>query len=158
MFSVDDFIVYKRDVCKVVGFSSFRGNDYYVLCPILDDSLKINVPVSNGDIRGLISLDGIHDLIRRIPSIPVVSIDSKNVDAVYKSLFDDGSYESLISIIKTAYTINNDRVLHNKKIRDKDDFYFKRAEELLYSEFSIVLNMSIPDTRKYVISCVEGLV
>lgn len=157
MFNIDDYVVYKKDVCKVIGFKEFRDIKYYVLEPILDDSLKINVPISNKDIRCLIDKKGIDDLIKKIPNIKLIDFDNKNIDIIYKSLLDDGSYESLISIIKTAYIINNDRVSHNKKIRDKDEHYFKKAEELLYSEFSIVLGLSLDETKNYIISEVESL-
>ena len=35
--------------------------------------------------------------------------------------------------------------------------YFKIAEKLLYSEFSVVLNMSYEDTKEYVISKVHKI-
>ena len=42
--------------------------------------------------------------------------------------------------------------------RDKDNHYFKLAEEYLYGEFSVVLGMSYDDTKSFVISEVSKLV
>lgn len=158
MFKVDDYVIYNHSVCKIIGFNSFKGRNYYILNSINDLSLKINVPIDNNNIRELISIDNINMLIKKIPSIRVIDVDSKNIDGAYKSLIDDGSYESLISIIKTAYLINKDRIDNRKKVRDKDYYYFKLAEEYLYSEFSVVLGMSYEDTKAYVISEVSKLV
>lgn len=158
MYKVGDYVIYNHDVCKIIGLNSFRGRDYYVLSSTIDSSLKINVPIDNCNVRGLISRNGIDELIKRIPSISVVDIDSKNVDVLYKSLINDGSYDGLISIIKTTYLANKDRLDNNKKLRDKDLYYFNLAEAYLYGEFSIVLGMSVDEVKDYVISEVSKLV
>lgn len=158
MFKVHDYVIYNHSVCKIIGFDNFNGRDYYVLNSLSDSSLKINVPIDNKNIRGLISKEEIYDLIKKIPNISCVDVDSKNIDVSYKSLLDDGSYESLISIIKTAFLINKDRLDNSKKIRDKDNYYFNLAEQYLYGEFSVVLGMSYDDTKSYVISEVSKLV
>lgn len=158
MFNINDYVIYNHDVCKVIDFANFRDRDYYVLNSLSDSSLKINVPVDNKNIRGLITKEKIYDLINKIPSIQVVDVDSKNIDGVYKSLLDDGSYESLISIIKTSYLINKDRLDNGKKVRDKDNYYFSLAEQYLYGEFSVVLCMSYDDTKNYVINEVSKLI
>lgn len=158
MFKINDYVVYNHDVCKVIGFNNFNGRDYYVLSSLSDSSLKINVPIDNCNIRGLISKDEVFKIINNIPNVGVVDVDSKSIDYVYKSLLESGTYDDLISIIKTAYLVNRERVDNNKKVRDKDLHYFKLAESYLYNEFSIVLGMSYDETRDYVISEVGKLV
>ena len=158
MYKVGDYVIYNHDVCKVIGFNSFRNRDYYVLNSTIDSSLKINVPIDSCNIRRLISRLDVEKLIKRIPSISVIDIDSKNIDNLYKSLINDGSYDSLISIIKTSYLINKKRIDSNKKVMDKDLYYFELAESYLYNEFSIVLDMSIDEVREYVVSEVSKLV
>ena len=158
MYKVGDYVIYNHDVCKIIGLNSFRNRDYYVLNSTIDLSLKINVPIDNCNIRNLISRHDIEELIKRIPSISVIDIDSKNIDTLYKSLINDGSYDSLISIIKTSYLINKERVANNKKVRDKDLYYFKLAESYLYNEFSIVLGMNYDEVKEYVVSEVSKLV
>lgn len=103
MFSIDDYVLYKHDVCRIVGFNNFKGRDYYVLKMVKDESLTINVPIDNCSIRSLISKNDIYSLIKKIPSIPVIQIDSKNSDHVYKSLLDSGTFGGLISIIKVFW-------------------------------------------------------
>ena len=66
-------------------------------------------------------------------------------------------YEDLIKIIKTTYLRNKERIDNNKKIGGTDDEYFKQAEKYLYNEFSVALNMSYDDTKKYVIDKVKEI-
>lgn len=156
MYKVGSYVVYKRDVCIIdnIKKSSFNSQDYYVLIPISDASLKIDVPIDNkfGYIRNLITRDELEKLITMIPSIPAISCNDKMIDNEYRLLMKSGNHEDLIKIIKTTYLRNKDRVDHNKKIGDKDSTYFEMAEKYLYNEFSIVLNMSYDDTKNYVIN------
>ena len=92
MFSKNDYVVYKCDVCKIIDFKNFNNRDYYVLEPINDSSLKINVPMDNTLIRKLITLDEINNLISKIPSIEIVNVDNKNIDNIYKSLEETKQY------------------------------------------------------------------
>ena len=63
MVKVSDYVVYNYDVCKVIDFNIFNGNDYYFLNSLSDSSLKINVPVNNSSIRGVISRNGVSKLV-----------------------------------------------------------------------------------------------
>lgn len=65
------------------------------------------------------------------------------------------THEGLIKIIKTTYIRNKERVDNKRKIGEKDDTYFKKAEKLLYTEFSLALNMTYDETKDYVLSKVE---
>ena len=45
----------------------------------------------------------------------------------------------------------------NKKISDKDNFYFDKAEKYLYNELSISLNMNYEEVKKYVFDTVSSI-
>ena len=128
-------------------------NNYYVLVPITDNSLKISVPVDNklGFIRNLISKNEVMEIIKKIPDIEVIETNDKLIENEYKVLMNRGTHIDLIKIIKTTYLRNKERLDNNKKIGDKDNNYFNLAEKYLYNEFAIALNMNYDDTKKYVI-------
>lgn len=157
MKKVGDYVVYRRDVSKIVNIKKnpLNNMDYYVLVPVTDESLKIDVPVENQYIRELITIDEITKLIKKIPSIPIIENNNKLIENDYKDLLKEGSYESLIRIIKTTYLRNKERTDNKKKIGDKDDYYFKLAEEYLYTEFMIVLGKNFDETKDYIIHEVE---
>lgn len=161
MYKVGDYVVYKREVCEVISIKEkeFMDMDYYVLVPVSDNTLKIDVPVNNkmGYLRPLITKKEVEDIIKTIPNIkPIISTD-RLIENEYRNLLNTNKHEDLIKIIKTTYLRNKERLDNNKKIGGKDDEYFKQAEKYLYSEFSIVLGMNYDETKKYVIEKVKEI-
>ena len=61
-----------------------------------------------------------------------ISLEEKQIEQTYKELMKSGTHEDLVKIIKTTYLRNQMRILNNKKISEKDDEYFKRAEKYLW--------------------------
>lgn len=61
MFKINDYVVYKKEVCKIIDIRKNHMNnmDYYILIPVFDESLKIDVPTNNrcGFLRELLSKD-----------------------------------------------------------------------------------------------------
>lgn len=161
MFNVGDYVVYKRDVCKIkeIKKNGFNSKDYYVLIPIDDNTLIIDVPMDNKSdlLRPIIEKNEVENIINSIVNIPIIKVDNKLIENEYKQLLNSGKHEDLIKVIKTTYLRNKERTDMGKKIGNKDDLYFKRAEQLLYNEFSIALNMNYDDTKKYVIDAVSAI-
>ena len=159
MFQVGDIVVYRKDVCKVkeIKENHLSGKDYYILVPIDDDSLIIDVPTENrmGWLRKVISKEEAQSLITKIPTIEPIQTEEKNYEHEYKRLLQEDSLENLVKIIKTTYLRNDFRVQNKKKISDKDDTYLKKAERQLYNELSVSLDMTYDETKNYVIQCVE---
>ena len=160
MYKKDDYVIYKHDVCKIkeIKENKFMGNTYYVMTPIDDDSLIIDIPTENkmGFLRDIISAKEAHNLINRIPEIdPIDNINEKYLEATYKELLNNGNYEDLVKIIKTTYLRNEDRINNKKKISEKDSTYFKLAEKYLYNELAISLNMTVQEVRNYIFEIVN---
>ena len=132
--------------------------DIYVLCPIDDESLIINIPVNNDILRNVISSDEAMNLIKNIHNIkPITEINEKNIETKYKELLNEDNLTYLITIIKTTYLRNENRINNKKKISDKDDKYFNLAEKYLYNELAIALNMSVDEIKKYIYKIVNEL-
>ena len=159
MYIINDYIIYKREVCKINDIlpKFFKDNDYYLLSPLSDETLTIKVPTSNKEIRNLITKKDIDKIIDKIPNIEVVNSDTKSLEGIYKELLASGSHTDLIKIIKTTYLRNKERIDNNKKTTDKDNYYFNLAEKYLYQEFQIVLNLTYDEAKDYVINKVEKL-
>jgi len=159
VFKVGDYVVYKRDVCKIGSIKVFNDKEYYVMHPIDDETLTINVPVDNnlGFLRPILSKKEAEDLISKIASISALETMDRMIENQYKVLLQSGKLEDLICIIKTSYLRNDERKKTGKKIGEVDDSYFKLAEKILYNELSISLNMSYEDTKEYVIESVEKI-
>lgn len=160
MYNIGDFVVYKRDTCKVVDIKEkyYKELDYYVLEPINDVSLKVQIPVNNKFIRDIITKKELENILNNIPKVDIIKTDNKLIENEYKKLINFGDYNDLIKIIKTTYLRNKDREDEKRKISDKDKFYFDKAEKYLYTEFSIALNMTYDETKEYIVDKVKKIV
>lgn len=159
MFEIGDYVIYKKDVCKIVKRKNKYLNemDYYVLISLEDNSLTIEVPINNTSLRKPKTKKEVEQIIKQIPFIPTLNMNEKNLENEYKNLLNSENIIDLIKIIKTTYLRNQERLENKKKISDKDNYYFEKAEKYLYNEFSIVLNKTYEDTKQYIIEKVLDL-
>lgn len=159
MYKLDDYVVYRKDICRIESIKEnyFNDEDYYILKSVTDPSLKINIPVSKSAtlLRDLITKDELESIISEIPEIDMIKTSDKFIEHEYKELMNSGSHRDLIKIIKTTYLRNKERMENKKRIAEVDSTYFELAEKYLYNEFSIVLDLSFDDTKKYIIDKVE---
>lgn len=158
MYKVGDYVVYKKDVVliKEIKEKYYNDIDYFCLIPVLDESLKIVVPVTSNDIRNLMTKKDIETLIKKVDDIKPIDVEDRLLEQEYKKLINSSNHENLIKIIKTTYLRNKERLDNNKKIGDKDNMYFNQAEKYLYSEIAIVLNMTLDDAKEYVINKINS--
>lgn len=153
MFKVNDYVIYKRDVCIILEEKIISNYEYFVLQSTIDDSLKINIPknMSSKLLRHLNTKKDIEKLISKIKTIPLLDVNSKNIEEDYKRFLRDETLESLIAIIKTSYFRNQSSLAHNKKMTDKDKYYYELAEKFLYNEIAYIYNTTYEDAKKYVL-------
>ena len=156
MYKINDYLVYQKDVCIVSNIEEKNNITYYILHPLRDKSLKITLPTTSDKIRDLITKEEIDNLIKISKDIPLIECDEKYIEAEYKRLLQDPTYENIIKVIKTSYTRNKLRQEQNKKPSEKDTKYFNLAEEFLYNELSITLNLSYEETKEFFINQISN--
>lgn len=158
MLKVGDYVIYQEQVCQIKEqkINEFTKLESFILVPVTDSSLKLNVPVNNPNIKNLMTKEEIKNLIALMPSIPLIDIEDKLLENEYKRLYHSGSKEDLIRIIKTTYKRNQDRLNNNKKISEKDNKYFTLAENLLYSEIATVFGISLEEAKEYILANVQN--
>lgn len=152
MYQKGDYIVYRKDVCTLKDIMEINGEKYYSLSPLSDDSLSLKVPVNNPFLRNVLTKEEAEELINKINDIETLDLNEKMIEHNYQALLASSSLEDLIKIIKTTYLRNAKREEEGKKRGEKDDFYFHKAEKLLYTELSISLNLSYEETKEYIIN------
>lgn len=156
MYKIGDYVVYRKNVCiiKNIKKNVSSGDLIYVMNPIDDESLTINIPVKNeiNLLRNIISKEEAISIINNIYNIDTLeNIDDRLLENKYKELLNLGSHEDLVKIIKTTYLRNEYRLKNNKKVNERDNKYFNLAEKYLYNELSVALNMSIEQIKEYII-------
>ncbi|HHU16963.1 MAG TPA: hypothetical protein GXZ70_01880, partial [Clostridiales bacterium] len=75
----------------------------------------------------------------------------------YRELLHTHKCTDLIKLIKTIYEKNIDLINNGKHLGQIDNKYIKQAEDLLYGELAIVLNISKEEVRDYITSRIQGL-
>ena len=139
MYKINDVVVYKRDVCRVVGRekSGFTGEKCYILVPYhnTDGSTRMQVPVSNkaGHLRDLITKEQLLELIKETPELELLTNKPANMKSQYANLLKTNEITDLIRIIKTSYERNRIRMEQHKKAASVDDEYLQKAEGYLYN-------------------------
>jgi RNA polymerase-interacting CarD/CdnL/TRCF family regulator len=155
MYKVNEVVVYRRDVCKIVAKhrSDFTGEPCYILVPYYnqDGSIKMQVPVANkgGHLRNLITKEQLHQLIVDAPDIETLVNKPANMKSQYSALLKTDDLSDLVRIIKTSYGRNKSRMEQHKKLASIDDEYLQKAEKYLYDEISVALNMSYDESKQY---------
>lgn len=157
MYQINDKIIYKRDICiiKEIKKNFYKETDYYCISPIIDPTLTINIPVDTPLIKDILTKKEALTIIESIPKVELIDSDDKLLENLYKELLSTDDELDLVKIIKTTYLRNKKRIDTGKKIRDKDDTYFKKAENYLYTSLSISLNMSYDECKNYIIDKLE---
>ena len=155
MYKIDDVVVYRRNVCRVVGQckSDFTGEECYILEPYSasDGSTRMQVPVANkgGHLRNVITQEEIDHLISRFSTIECLENKPANMKSQYASLLKGDAPEDLVRIIKTSYLRNKERMESHKKLASIDGEYLLKAERYLFEEFAVAMHTSFEKAKSY---------
>ena len=167
MFNVGEYIVCGGNgVCKVENVGTLDASGipsdrlYYTLVPVYAHESKVFTPIDNQKIvmRPVISKEEAKVLIDNMKDIETLWIeDDKRREVVYKESLHKYDCTELVKIIKTAYLRQQSRLAEGKKITAADKKYFQMAEESLYGELAIVLELEKEQVKEYIIKHVESL-
>ena len=66
MYKINDLIIYKKEVCKIIEIipNYYKNQDYYLLSQLSDNSLTIKIPINNKEIRPLITTEEVNKIIK----------------------------------------------------------------------------------------------
>ena len=166
MFDVGDFIIYgSNGVCKITHIGPMKmpgvpkDRLYYTMVPCYIRDSEIFTPVDNERVvmRKVMSKDEAEDFIQSISEIKELEIiEEKRRELEYKQAVLTCEPEVLVSLIKTINTRMEDRIAEGKKVTSSDSKYFHLAEESLYGELAISLDMEKEEVKDYVKEKVEN--
>lgn len=166
MFQTGDNIVYgKVGVCRVESIGPLKGmgsdpkRDYYTLADIRSGS-TIYTPVDTSTfMRPILSRDEVDELIDRLPDIEAGTCEESSMRMIsehYQAAFDTHRCEDLIAIMKEAHQKAIDSRQRGKRAGLTDQRYQKQAEELIYGEFAVALDIPYDDVAKYIKVRLDG--
>lgn len=165
MFEIGDYIVYGNvGVCEVVEIGTLdsplipEDKLYYTLVPCYTNGSRIFTPIDNEKVvmRSIISKDEALELLEDIDNISSLDItEEKGREAKYKEVFSTCDCRDLVKLIKTIYERKEQRQAEGKKLTVADEKYIRLAEESLFGELAIPLDVDVEKVKDYVLEQVE---
>ena len=167
MFSIGDKIMYGgTGVCVVEGITSVklsgmeRARDYYVLRPMYQSG-TIQTPVDNEKIpiRPVMTRAEAERLVDTIPNVDAVICMEKNLSALrnhYQQQMSSFDCLDLIRVTKSIYAKKKDAEKRQKKIGMTDEKFLRRAEDLLFGELAVALDISRDKVTDYIADRLGG--
>ena len=162
MYKAGDMVVYgETGVCRIVGitvpdFAQEMNKEYYELEPIYERG-TIYAPVDNKNIamRYVMDRNEADQMIDMIPEIKTEEFTEKSTQKLtehYKQRIKGQNTLDLITVIMSAYKKKLKAEKENKKFGQIDKKYMKKAENLLYGELAVALNIEKDDVRNYIVA------
>ncbi len=161
MYQAGDLILYgSTGVCRVVDIVTKQMNradperQYYILAPLYQSGTIIT-PVDNTKvfIRPVITRDEALKLIDQIPSIQAEAYHNQNLQQLenhYKSQMEDHECLSLLRLTMSTYRKKLEREQAKLKFGAVDRRYMERAENLLYGELAVALDIAKDNVQEFI--------
>ena len=160
MFEIGEYVVCgNKGVCVVEDVAKLdisgvdKEREYYILKPLYMAGSTVYVPVDSAEksMRRVLKRDEAQKLIKGIPDIPLLVITNEKLsEQMYRECIRTNDCEELIKIIKTIYQRKQKRIQAGRKVTAVDAKYFHIAEDSLYGELAVGLEMPKDEVESYI--------
>lgn len=160
MYQVGEKIIYgSNGVCVIEGFKNIEvphtmeEKVYYIIKPMFQEC-RISAPVDTKMfMRPIISPEEAHGLIDGLPLVeahPYYNNALRQLQDYYEKQIATHDCGVLASMLIALYRKREEMLSQKRKFGAIDERYMKRAEELLFGELAVALDLTKPDVRKMV--------
>lgn len=159
MFQIGDYIICgSNGVCKVQNIGddvpgAKEGRTYYTLASVYQKGMVVYTPIDNEKVvmRAVLTKAEAEELIAGIKEIDMLWVsDDRKREEAYKEALRSCDCKQLVSIIKNLYNRKQERMAAGKKTITNDEKYFKMAEDILYEELAVSLEINKEDVKKHI--------
>ena len=165
LYQVGDRIIYgSNGVCAIEEIKMIEvphtdeEKAYYIIKPIYQEC-RISVPVDTKMfIRPIISKDEALALIDGIPQVdaqPYFNTALRQLQDHYEKKLSSHSCTDLIELTISLHRKKQQLLEQKRKFGAIDERYMKRAEDLLFGELSVVLDIPKNEVRQFISSRLE---
>ena len=167
MFQIGDYVICSnKGVCEVENITVLnisgadKEKEYYILKPLYSAGSTVYVPVDSQKdhtMRKVLERTEAERLIGTIPEIPLlVTTNDKMTEQMYKDCMKSNDCQELVKLIKTIHQRKQKRIQAGRKITAVDAKYFHLAEENLYGELAVALDLSREEVSGYITAAING--
>ncbi len=167
MFETGTYIVCgQHGVCRVESVGKLQlteasgDKEYYTLSKVYSRGGVLYVPADSEKVvmRPVISKEEAEELIGHIKEIDMLQIDNeKRKEEIFKQAFKTCDSREWVKVIKTLYERKKIRLSKGKKVTASDERYLRTAEDNLYGELAISLNIDKNDVEQYIMDKIGGV-
>nr|WP_300815352.1 CarD family transcriptional regulator [uncultured Acetatifactor sp.] len=167
VFQIGDYVICSnKGVCEVENITVLnisgadKEKEYYILKPLYSAGSTVYVPVDSQKdhtMRKVLERTEAERLIGTIPEIPLLVItNDKMTEQMYKDCMKSNDCQELVKLIKTIHQRKQKRIQAGRKITAVDAKYFHLAEENLYGELAVALDLSREEVSGYITAAING--
>ena len=166
VFKIGDYVICgNKGVCVVENITTLdisgvdKEREYYILKPFYMGGSTVYIPVdsSKESMRKILDREEAKQLIKAIPDIPhLVITNDKLTEQMYRECIKTNDCAELVKIIKTIYQRKQKRLQAGRKVTAVDAKYSHMAEDNLYGELAIALDVSKQEVESYVTDVIGG--
>lgn len=161
MYKVGDLIIYGgTGVCRIDEITNHSPTEtlkdrlFYILSPLYQNC-KIFAPTDNVKIimRPVIAQDEAEQLIDMIPTIQAEPYSNSSTNQLiehYKQWMKSYKCLDLLELCMSIYEKRKIAKQQNRKLGYVDENYMKRAEDLLFGELAVALEIDKQDVPDYI--------
>ncbi len=160
MFKKGECIVYgSTGICEVLDVTTMdmkgipNNKLYYILQPYQKKGSEIFTPVDNKKtvMRSIISIKEAKRLLEETASLEEFEIPNEKFrEDYYKQCIRGCDSREIMKMIKMLYLRKQDRLSRGKNFPSTDERYLKMAEENLFSELALVLEVEKNRIKEFV--------
>lgn len=165
MFEVGEYVVCgNKGVCVVEKITTLdiagvdKEREYYILKPKYQMGSTVYVPVdsSKESMRRVIRREEAQKLIDAIPDVPLLAITNEKLsEQIYRECLKSGNCKEWVRILKTIWRRKQERQQAGRKVTAVDAKYFHMAEESLYGELAVALDLNRDEVEAYIEKAAE---
>ena len=166
MFKIGDYVICSnKGVCVVENITTLnisgvdKEREYYILKPLYVGGSTVYVPVDSPreSMRKVLKKEEAEKLIEAIPQIPnLVITNDKLTEQTYKECIKANDCEELVKILKTTSQRKQKRLEEGQKETALDAKYSHMAEDNLYGELAVALEINRQDVESYIMEAIGG--
>ncbi|MCI9336954.1 MAG: CarD family transcriptional regulator [Lachnospiraceae bacterium] len=155
-----------KGVCVVENITALnisgvdKEKQYYILKPLYSAGSTVYVPVDSQKepmMRKVLERTEAERLLGTIPEIPLLAIpNDKMTEQMYKDCVKSNDCGELLKLLKTINLRKQKRIQAGRKVTAVDTKYCHLAEENLYGELAVALDMSREAVGDCVMAAVNG--
>ncbi len=160
MYQIGDLIIYGGEgVCRVEAVGPLALSDmksdklYYTLQPLYRTGTVFAPVEGKVFMRPVISKAEAEALVRSIPDIQEEHLEGRNLRVAgehYQKLLESHDCADLVQLIKTIYVKQQHAQAAGRKGGQVDERYRKRAEDTLYGELAVALDIPKDAVEGYI--------